>query len=182
MNSKLKYYQIIGIIFTIIFGTLLHFAYEWSDFHPFVALFSPVNESVWEHLKLLLIPFLLFSIFEYFVLGNEYPNLLMSNAVSLLIGLLSIIVLFYTYTGILGRNYLFLDIFIFIFSVILTYGLGYQFTIQGMFSKFLPETGLALIFFLLSIFILFTFSPPKLNLFLDPVTDTYGVFQIRSNK
>lgn len=182
MNSKLKYYQIIGIIFTIILGTLLHYVYEWSDFHPFVALFSPVNESIWEHLKLLLIPFLLFSVLEYFSLGNDYPNLLMSNAVSLLIGFSSIIVIFYTYTGILGKNYPFLDACIFIFSVILTFGLGYQFTIQGKFSKYLPETGLALTFFLLSLFILFTFSPPKLNLFLDPVTDTYGVFQLRANK
>ena len=42
-----------GIIFTLATGTLLHFTYEWSGENPFVALYSPVSESVWEHLKLL---------------------------------------------------------------------------------------------------------------------------------
>ena len=38
-----------GILFTITAGTLLHFCYEWSGENPFVALFAPVSESVWEH-------------------------------------------------------------------------------------------------------------------------------------
>ena len=56
-----------GILFTLTAGILLHFSYEWSMENPFVALFAPVNESVWEHLKLLFFPFLLASLAEYFL-------------------------------------------------------------------------------------------------------------------
>ena len=46
-------------------GTLNHFLYFLSGQSPIVALFCPVNESVWEHLKLLYFPFLFVSIWEY---------------------------------------------------------------------------------------------------------------------
>ncbi len=53
-NQKiLLKYQIFSIIFTFIFGTLLHFTYEWSNQNLVVSLFSAINESTWEHLKLL---------------------------------------------------------------------------------------------------------------------------------
>lgn len=177
MNNKLKTFQIVGIIFTVILGTLLHFVYEWSGNHPIAALVSPINESIWEHLKLLLIPMLLFSVLEYFILGKEYPNLIMANTVGLIIGLVTIVVLYYTYSGILGTNYLILDILIFIFSTILAFYLGYRFTTEQKFSKFMPETGLAILLLIFAIFILFTFNPPKINLFRDPVTDTFGILK-----
>lgn len=53
-NQKiLLKYQIFSVIFTFIFGTLLHFTYEWSNQNLVVSLFSAINESTWEHLKLL---------------------------------------------------------------------------------------------------------------------------------
>ena len=46
-------------IFISVLGVLLHFTYEWSGDNAVVGLFSAVNESTWEHLKLLFFPFLL---------------------------------------------------------------------------------------------------------------------------
>lgn len=51
--DKIKKYQIISSIFVCILGTLLHFTYKVFGENSFVASFSAVNESVWEHLKLL---------------------------------------------------------------------------------------------------------------------------------
>ena len=45
-------------------GTLNHFLYFLSGQSPIIALFCPVNESVWEHLKLLYFPFLFVSIWN----------------------------------------------------------------------------------------------------------------------
>ena len=56
MNRHLYHYTIAGILFTAIAGTLLHFAYEYSMENPLVAMFAPVNESTWEHMKLLFWP------------------------------------------------------------------------------------------------------------------------------
>ena len=45
-------YELAGIVFTVIIGTMLHFTFELSGNQPVVGVFSAVNESVWEHLKL----------------------------------------------------------------------------------------------------------------------------------
>ena len=62
MKIYKKQYFFREIIFMIIAmgaGTLFHFIYEWSGFHPLAGLFAPVNESTWEHLKMLFFPVLL---------------------------------------------------------------------------------------------------------------------------
>lgn len=47
---------IVGFL-SILAGSALHFLYDlWPN--PLTAVFAPVNESVWEHLKLLYWPFL----------------------------------------------------------------------------------------------------------------------------
>lgn len=51
---------ITGAIFTIGFGALSHFFYEWSGFNRAVGVFFAANESVWEHLKLAIFPTLIF--------------------------------------------------------------------------------------------------------------------------
>ncbi len=55
-KNKIRNYQIFSVIFTFILGTLLHFTYELSGGNLVVASFSAINESVWEHLKLLYFP------------------------------------------------------------------------------------------------------------------------------
>ena len=63
-------WQFFGAAFTLIAGTLLHFVYGWSDRSLAMAPFAAVNESVWEHLKLLAVPMLLFAVVEYFCYGR----------------------------------------------------------------------------------------------------------------
>lgn len=58
-KKKIKNYQIFSILFVFLLGTLLHFTYELSGNNLFIATFSAVNESVWEHLKLIFFPSLL---------------------------------------------------------------------------------------------------------------------------
>ncbi|MDD7025196.1 MAG: DUF6512 family protein, partial [Oscillospiraceae bacterium] len=57
--NKLKCYTITGILFVIITGTISHFVYEWSQNNFILGLFFPVNESTWEHMKLLFFPMLI---------------------------------------------------------------------------------------------------------------------------
>ena len=68
MDNTITYKKIIIIacIVSILLGVFLHFAYDISGQNAIVGIFAPVNESVWEHLKLILIPFTLFSIAFYF--------------------------------------------------------------------------------------------------------------------
>ena len=53
----MKKRYILAFFLTVLAGTALHFAYPLAR-TPLVGLFAPVNESVWEHLKLIFWPFL----------------------------------------------------------------------------------------------------------------------------
>nr|WP_236945659.1 DUF6512 family protein [Enterocloster clostridioformis] len=61
MNISLT---IAGILSVSLLGTLLHFTYRWSGRNPLIGLIAPVNESVWEHMKLLFFPMLLFGLWS----------------------------------------------------------------------------------------------------------------------
>ena len=65
-KDKILEYQVYSTIFAIIAGTLLHFTYEWSGNNPIVGIFSSINESTWEHLKLAFYPMFISSIIRLF--------------------------------------------------------------------------------------------------------------------
>ena len=64
---------VIGFLFTAILGTLLHFAFDLLGSLPVVALFAPVNESIFEHMKLLFVPLFVFSLLEYLFAKEKQP-------------------------------------------------------------------------------------------------------------
>ena len=60
-NKKFyKRYIVTGFLFVGILGTLFHFVYDWCRLARLIGLFVPVNESTWEHMKLLFIPMLIY--------------------------------------------------------------------------------------------------------------------------
>lgn len=165
-----------SIVFTIVFGSLLHFVYKWSGNNLIVGVFGAVNESTWEHLKLLFWPAFIFSIVEYFLIGRQYNNYITAKAISFYLGISLIVCLFYIYTGIVGKNFLFVDISIFIISVIVSQYVSYIITkssIQINDTANLVSV-IATILLVLS-FIFFTFTPPQIQLFKDPVEGGYGI-------
>lgn len=83
-------YEVYGVLFTAATGTLLHFVYEWSGSAVIVGLFAPVNESVWEHIKLLFFPGLLFSVWDYFHASRRPASFLPSRTAGLTAGMAAI--------------------------------------------------------------------------------------------
>ena len=96
MRKRLFFWELAGFLFTSAVGSLLHFVYEWSGGSLAAAVVSAVNESTWEHMKLLFVPMFLFSVVQVCVLGKTYPNFLAVRAVSIVTGLTLIPVLYYT--------------------------------------------------------------------------------------
>ena len=99
--KSLKFYMISGIIFVSVLGTLLHFAYEFSGNNLFVGIFAPINESIWEHTKLIYFTMLAYSIFLTGKLKNQYPCISSAMTFGALLGVTLIITMFYTYSGII---------------------------------------------------------------------------------
>lgn len=166
MNKKLFYYTIAGIIFTATAGTLLHFAYEFSGKNPLAGMFAPVNEAVWEHMKMVFFPAFLYCMAGWPFFYRSYPAFFRSCLSGILTGTLSIAVIFYTYSGIIGNHYLILDILTFLAGVLITFSLNYQLTIQNTFV--IPTAFLVFLTVLIMVcFFIFTYSPPEIALFVD---------------
>ena len=121
MNKSISSRQYIGFIFTSIAGTLLHFAYDWSNQSIFLAPFSAINESIWEHMKLLFFPMFVFAMIEYYFMGNEYDNSWCIKLLGITLGLLLIPTLYYTYTGAFGIMIDFINISIFFLTAAIVY-------------------------------------------------------------
>lgn len=122
MNREtLKRLTVGGILWTLILGTASHFFYQWSGECFAVGLIAPVNETVWEHLKLLFFPGLLFILGERIYLGERGRDLFYRRLTGLWAGLASMPLIYYSYTFFTGRNYLWADIGIFLISVLITF-------------------------------------------------------------
>ena len=175
-QEKLLKIQVIITVISIILGTILHFTYNLSGQNNFIGSFSAVNESVWEHLKLAFFPMLILGIIEYFFVKNISNNYIEAKTIGIFLAISFIVVAFFTYTGILGVDILILDILIFITSIILGETISYKLMKRENESnnKTKVLAGIILIFLLFS-FIICTFNPPKVNLFRDPITKTYGI-------
>lgn len=175
MNKKILKFQIFSFIFTAILGTLLHFIYNWSSNNLFVAFFSAVNESVWEHLKLLFFPMLLTTIIGYFYISKETSNFLCAKTIGIITSLLFIIIFFYTYTSILGTNIGIIDISSFFIAIILGEFLAFKIMVSNMHCN--HNFSIIILIILLLSFVIFTYNAPKIELFRDYVSNSYGVFK-----
>ena len=174
MDKKinLKTFEVISTIFIIVGGILLHFAYDWSNENAIVSMFSAVNESTWEHLKILFFPALM-----TIIVGSYYykdvDNYLCSKTKGLIVSLFFIVISFYTYSGIVGTNFASINILIFILAIII----GEIYAYRKMNTSIICSNFKALIVLIILVlsFIMFTFKPLHIGLFEDPVDGTYGI-------
>ena len=176
MRKRLFFWELGGFLFTALAGTLLHFVYDWSGGSVWTAAFSAVNESTWEHMKLLFFPIFLYSVAQACALGKTYPNFLAVRAVSTLAGLALIPILYYTYTGILGRHLMWADIAIFFLADLGAFWLDFCLLRRGRLSEpWQQVAGLAGLWALAFCFVWGTFRPPHIALWRDPVAGVYGI-------
>ena len=176
MGKKLFYWELAGFLSVSTLGALLHFVYDWSGRWNVAAAFSAVNESTWEHMKLLFFPLFLFSVVQVCAMGRNYPNFLAVRAVSILTGLVLIPVLFYTYTGVLGRSVDWVNIALFFLAALGAFLLDFRLLRRSRLSAPWQQIlGLAVLWALAFCFVWCTFHPVELALWRDPVTGGFGV-------
>ncbi len=174
-----KYSTLMGIIVVSVIGTLFHFVFEWTNNNTIVGIFTPINESIWEHLKLLFYPIFLYSIIEYMIKYDIRKYLLPARIVSVIIGMLFIVSSYYTIVGVFGTIPDWMNIAIYYLSVIIVFVLSNIMIKNKIHTT--AKAAMVCISILLLIIILFTiwtFYPPVLNIFVDPVNSTRGIFKI----
>lgn len=174
MKRSIPYWQMVGFIFTAVMGTFLHFLFDLTEESVWSALFSAVNESIWEHMKLLFYPMVIVALAEYFIWGKDYYSFWCIKLMGILLGLAVIPIMYYTYTGILGISADWFNITIFFIAAGLVYWLETK-LFQKDFSCQLPSVLSVIIIMMIAVaFTVLTFTPPHIPLFQDPVTGTYG--------
>ena len=174
MKRSIGLWQIMGFAVTSLGGTLLHFLYEWLDGAVWAAPFSGVNESTWEHMKLLFWPMFIYAIIQSFFF-RERGDFWCVKLRGILLGLVLIPIIFYTYNGVIGKSPDWINIAIFFISAAITY--VYE-TIQFNNRKTVcknPRLALGALCVIALLFVLFTFKTPELEIFKDPLTEAYGV-------
>lgn len=176
MKRELRRWEIIGFFVAAGVGTLLHFVYDWTGGSRAAAAFSAVNESTWEHMKLLFIPFLVFTVAEFVVFSDAFRNFFAVKAASILLGLAAIPALFYTLTGMLGKLPSWVDMSIFFLADALTYFISWRWLTGGRLrGGAMQLAGFIMLWLVLFAFVWCTYRPPHLPLFLDPVSGCYGL-------
>ncbi|MBE7064588.1 MAG: hypothetical protein E7384_02075 [Ruminococcaceae bacterium] len=174
MKRELSVYQFAGFVFTTVFGSLFHFVYDWTNQSILVAPFSAVNESTWEHMKLLFFPSFVFALIQsrYF---SEYKNFWCVKLAGIVIGLLIIPALFYTYNGAIGKSPDWINIVIFFIAAAIEFFIEYLLFKNEIFGCKYPKIAFLLICLIGVPFVVFTFATPAIPLFRDPVTGIYGI-------
>ena len=173
MKKDLFLWQFAGFSLSSLLGSLLHFVYYWTNQNPFIAPFSAVNESTWEHMKLIFFPMFLFALIQrrFF---KEYKNFWCIKLIGIITGLTLIPVLFYTFNGAFGKTPDWLNILFFFISAFIGYLVEY-FLFFNDFTWRYPWIAFVFLLIIASLFIIFTFYPPSLPLFQDPISRGYGI-------
>lgn len=207
-----KKYVVIGFFVVGILGTLFHFVNnDWSGQMWFVGLFVPVNESTWEHMKLLFVPMLIYIMLgnlyikrQEFMQSKKYKEKNRSNNIKInrdiygynleivndrqdknnelhqigytglfgnIFGTWSIPFLFYGYKGILGFEIAWVDISTFFVAVLIAFAVQYHVLIYS-YKKQTQNCGKTVLIVNLAqlfVFVLLTYHPLNLGIFISPV-------------
>lgn len=174
MNRSVGLWQFCGFAVTSLGGTMLHFLYDWLGEAVWVAPFSGVNESTWEHMKLLFWPMFLYAVIQSFFFKDREDYWCVKLR-GILLGMVLIPVIFYTYNGVIGSSPDWINIAIFFIASSIAYMYETRLFEKGSTTCRYPNRVLAVLCGIAALFAVFTFLTPKIGIFTDPLTGGYGV-------
>ena len=174
MNLKrIKIIDIFGI-FGLTF--IIHFLYQFIP-NTFTAMFSPVNESIWEHQKLLFTSVIFYGIIDYLLLKKfkiKYNNFYIALFASALLIIPAFLTMYLPLYFKIGQG-MFMNIFIMFIAIVISQYISYKIlsTKNDSYSKNLISIGLIGVCFI--VFSYFTYYPIKTKLFFDTEEEKYGI-------
>ena len=166
MKNNILLWEIGGFVFIGLVGASLHFTFELSNFsNMVVAFFSAVNESTWEHLKMVFWPGIIFALVEYTYVREHAKNYLVAKTTSLFLMPLVIVLGWYAYTPFTGRSIYRIDLILFYIAVLAGQIASYKLLTAPPVSKKIYNFAAGGLILMLFAFSTFTFFPPQIFLF-----------------
>lgn len=175
MNLKLE--KIISSISIIILAFLFHNLYKWYP-NPLFAIFFPVNESIFEHMKIFISSICFYSIFEYIILIKykiKFNNFLFNIFITSILSIIIYLIIFLPVYNLIGDNMIFsigLMIIVIILSQIISY-----YILKLNHINYINGISLVLIIICYIIFGYLTYHPLHNYIFIDSINNTYGINQ-----
>lgn len=171
--KRIKIISVFGI-FTLTFG--LHFLYQFLP-STFTAIFSPVNDSIWEHQKMLFTSVIFYGIIDYLLLRKfkvKYNNFYVALFVSALAIIPTFLIMYLPLYFKIGQS-MFMNIFIMFLAIAVSQYVSYKIlsTKNDSYSKNLISIGLIGVCFI--VFSYFTYYPIKTKIFFDTEEEKYGI-------
>lgn len=171
---SLKKSRIIAVVGSFILGFLIHFAYQVFPNFIFSIIF-PVNESVWEHMKIIYSSIILYGIIDYFICKRfnlNYNNFLFNLFFCSFIGILIYLGIFLPFYFKIGES-MFLSISVLLVTYIIVYIISYYILKSSDFNfKYL---WIILILLGYVVFGYLTYNPIRHQLFFDTKDEIYGI-------
>ena len=171
---NIKKLKILGIILAFIICFPLHFLYD--KFPNFItSIISPVNESIWEHMKILFSSILLSGVIQKIIVKIkklDYKNICISNVIVSLLSIPIFLIIYLPIYNIIGET-LIITLFIMLFTIIISQVLSLY--IIKLKNLKLENVSIILVILIYTIFATLTFYPPHKELFKDPQNNMYGI-------
>ena len=178
-SSVVKKWFLFSIPLIFLIGALFHFIFEFTGDLIILAPFFPVNESIYEHLKLTFYPILLWQLIGYLFLKNRikiiFENWVVSNAISIITSSFLTVFLYYSAVGAFNIHSTIADISFYFISIVFGQALGLHVYNKCKHNRNLLFLSIIIILFMFIFFTIFTFIPPKLPLFMESSTGLYGI-------
>lgn len=173
---SLKKIKIINVVFLFLLSFLWHFVYDWFPNNIF-ALFFPVNESIWEHMKIIYFCLFMGSILEFVLCKKnniKINNFYIEAMVKSIIGVIFYLIIFIPFYLWLGESML-ISISLMLITYIFMEYIGYKIlTGEEMNINILP---VIIIVLGCVMFVILTFYPLHNFLFFDEVKFGYGILK-----
>ena len=162
---KPETYTLIGILVLFVVGSLFHFLYSLTGECFIVGLFVPINESIFEHTKMVVLPiFIWWFIFYLFRKKDLFVNAWFTSAIIAMISaIIAIPMLFYFYSQAFGIESLVIDILILLVSLAIGQILGLHYYRHGKGIEY--HFAIVLMIVIIILFAFFTINPPAFHIF-----------------
>lgn len=175
-GDTMKKIKIIGVIVIFAFTVLYHFLYELLP-NPVFAIFFPVNESIWEHMKLLYSGLLSWGIIEYFILKKKqipYKNYVSTLFITMITSIIIYLIMYLPLYNAFGENMI-ISITLLIIVIIIEQILSYYLLNYSKENKTLNKVSILLIVLGYVTLTSLTYNPPRNYIFYDTVENKYGI-------
>lgn len=179
-NEEIKRYKkisVVGFIVISLIGTLLHFTFNLSGKNILVGIFSAVNESVWEHLKIAVMPIFIWVIIELVILKYRPDNFWTSVFSKAIFVMFSITAFHYAYVYLFYSHSLVYSLVIYYVSLAIAQYIGYKIILGKKVKVGIEEKCKYAVIVIFMAFFVFTFFPLRLDIFKDKATNTYGILK-----